>query len=61
MSEKKSKPTQIDKLEQGDWLYDLLGEARKSVAEQPSAAAIKRIEAKVFAEMEERGAEKAAA
>jgi hypothetical protein len=60
MAQKKSTRNAVKKLQQGGWLYELLGADRKRVAEQPTDAAIKRIQARLFAEMEERQ-EKAAA
>ncbi len=60
MKAKESKQTRIDQLERGNWLYDLLVDARKDVAQKPSAAAIDRIRARLNDEMDERSAQAAA-
>ena len=60
MNSKESKQTRIDRLERGEWLYDLLVEVRKDVAQKPSVAAINRIRARLIDEMEERSAQAAA-
>ena len=59
MKAKESKQTRIDQLERGNWLYDLLVDARKDVAQKPSAAAIDRIRARLNDEMDERSAQAA--
>ena len=60
MESKESKQTRIDQLERGEWLYDLLVDVRKDVAQKPSAAAIDRIRARLYEEMDERPAQAAA-
>ncbi len=60
MKSEESKPTRIDKLDQGKWLYSLLGDVRRDVAKQPSAAVIDRIRARLQIEMESRPAKAAA-
>ncbi len=60
MNSEESTPTRIDQLDQGKWLYGLLGDVRKNVAKQPSAAAIERIRARLQDEMDVRSAKAAA-
>lgn len=60
MKTEKRKPTRIDQLERGDWLYKMLDEAREDVARQPSPAAIKRIRARLEGNMDERSSRAAA-
>ena len=60
MKAKESKQTRIDRLERGNWLYDLLVDVRKDVAQKPSAAVIDRIRARLNDEMDERSAQAAA-
>ena len=60
MKRKESKQTRIDQLEQGEWLYDLLVDVRKDVAQKPSAAVIDRIRARLNSEMDERPVQAAA-
>lgn len=60
MNSEESKPTRIDKLDQGKWLYDLLGGVRQDVAKQPSTAVIDRIRARLQDEMDVRSAKAAA-
>lgn len=43
--------TRIDRMDNGDWLYRLLADVRQEVAERPSAGAIRRIRARLLAEM----------
>jgi len=57
----KKEPTRIDQLEQGRWLYRMLGAVREDVAQQPTPAAIKRIESRLIEEMGEKREKKAAA
>ena len=42
----------IDRLDRGDWLYRLLTDMREELAEQPSSEAIRRIRARLLADME---------
>ena len=60
MKAKESKQTRIDQLERGKWLYNLLVDVRKDVAQKPSAAVIDRIRARLNDEMDERSAKAAA-
>ncbi len=60
MKEKESKQTRIDQFERGDWLYNMLVDVRKDVAQKPSAAVIDRIRARLNDEMDERSAQAAA-
>ena len=60
MKAKESKQTRIDQFERGEWLYNLLVDVRKDVAQEPSAAAINRIRARLNDEMDERSAQAAA-
>ncbi len=60
MKRNESNRTRIDQLEGGEWLYDLLVEVRKDVAQKPSSAAIDRIRARLVDEMDEHSAEAAA-
>jgi len=60
MKTEEPKNTRIDQLEQGNWLYTMLGEARADVARQPSPAAIKRIRARLEGDMDERSTQAAA-
>lgn len=60
MKAKESKQTRIDQLERGKWLYNLLVDVRKDVAQKPSAAVIDRIRARLNDEMDERSAQAAA-
>ena len=60
MKTEDSKHTRIDQLEQGNWLYVMLGEAREDVARQPSPAAVKRIRARLEDDMDERSDQAAA-
>lgn len=41
----------IERMENGDWLYRLLADVREEVADQPNAEAVKRIRARLLAEM----------
>ncbi len=60
MKAKDSKQTRIDQFERGEWLYNLLVDVRKDVAQKPSTAVIDRIRARLNDEMDERSAEAAA-
>ncbi len=60
MKTEKTKPTRIDHLDQGNWLRTMLGEAREDLARQPSAAAVKRIRARLEGDMDERSSQAAA-
>ena len=60
MKTERSKAMRIDRLDQGNWLYTMLNEARKDVARQPGPAAIKRIRARLEGDMDERSAQAAA-
>ena len=60
MKAKESKQTRIDQFERGDWLYNLLLDVRKDVAQKPSTAVIDRIRARLNDEMDERSAQAAA-
>ena len=61
MASQKPKRTRIDQLEQGGWLYEMLGEVREDVAKQPTGAVIKRIQARLFDEMGSEREDRAAA
>ncbi len=60
MKTERSKPTRIDQLDPGTWLYTMLDEAREDVARQPGPAAIKRIRARLESDMDERSTQAAA-
>ena len=60
MKAKESKQTRIDQFERGEWLYNLLVDVRKDVAQKPTAAVIDRIRARLNDEMDERSAQAAA-
>ncbi len=60
MKTEEPKRTRIDQLEQANWLYAMLDEAREDVARQPSPATIKRIRARLEEDMDERSTQAAA-
>ena len=60
MESKEPKQTRIDRLERGEWLYEMLVDVREDVAQGPSDEAIQRIRARLYEEMDERPAQAAA-
>ena len=43
--------TRVDRLQDGDWLYRLLGDIRDEVARRPSRRAVERIRGRLLAQM----------
>ena len=46
------KRTRIDRLDEGDWLNELLADVRAEVASNPKPQAIDRIRARLYAEID---------